>query len=275
MKSSLPLAALAVLALLVPRSGASEMRDELRVEASQYSVLRARFGTYGYRPRQAIFWETPALRFQLPGADGVAQTGLYSYFALSGDCEAMLTYELLDVAPPRGGYGSGVGLAFDFGSGGGRGAIQRLIRPMQGDGYVLQTVPGEFAKSMKEVDRFVPAASKQGRIGLRRVKNELIFLSADAVDGPLQEIDRLPFTERTIRAVRVFADPGGSPTALDARMSHIEIRAEEIALGVPQREQNGGGWRWLWAIVLVAGGALGLWIWRSHRRKGGLFRQRR
>ncbi|HTU23036.1 MAG TPA: hypothetical protein VMG10_33680 [Gemmataceae bacterium] len=268
MKSSLPLAALAVLALLVSRSGASEMRDELRVDAAHYSVMRALFGTYGYRPRQTLFWETAGLRFQLPGgAEGVGQTGVYSYFALSGDCETILTYDLLNVPPPRGGYGSGVGLAFDFGGGGGRGAIQRLIRPMEGDGYVLQTVPGEFAKSMKEVDRFVPAASRQGRIGLRRVKNELIFLSADALDGPLQEIDRLPFTERTIRAVRVFADPGGSPTALDTRMSNIEIRAEEIALGVPRREQTTRSWGWVGTIVVAVGGVVAFWAWRRKRRK--------
>ncbi len=267
MKPPVRLTVLMVLALLAPRSKASEMKDELKVEPSNFSVLRVRFGTYGYRPRQAIFLETVGLRFRLPGGvTGVPQTGLYSFFALAGDCEVTLTYDLLNVPPPQGGYGSGVGLAFNVGGGVGRGAIQRVSRLTEGSGYVVQTAPGEFGGKMKEVDRFVPAASRQGRIGLRRIKNELIFLSADSPTEPLQEVDRLPFTDRPIRAVRVFADPGGSPTALDVQVRQIEVRAEEIASGVPQSEQRGSGWGWLWIIVPLAGGVLVFWAWRTHRR---------
>ena len=191
--------------------------------------------------------ETAGLRFRLPeGVRDIPQTGLYSLFALAGDCEATLTYELLNVPPPRTGYGSGVGLAFDIEGGGGRGAIQRVFRITEGSGCVVQTTPGESHAGMKDVDRFVPAASRGGRMGLRRVQNELIFLSADAPADPLREIDRLPFTDRTIRAVRVFADAGGSPTAVDVRLRQIDIRAEEIADGVPQREPRQWSWAWLW-----------------------------
>lgn len=272
MKILLRLASLVVVILLAAWSGTAGRADELRVDTSNYSMLRTRFGTYGHRPRQTIVPELTGFRFRLP-ADGFAQTGLYSFFALAGDCEATLTYELLDVPQPRGGYGSGVGLAFDL-AGDGRAVIQRLIRPAEGNGYVLQLAPGEFGRNMKEADRFVPAESTHGRIGLRRVQSELIFLSADTPDGPLQEIDRLPFTERTLRAVRFFADPGGSPTALDVRMSTIEIHAAEIASGVPRSEQQGWDWRWLWAIVLAAGGTLLFWVWRSQRKSSEAQRQR-
>jgi hypothetical protein len=102
---------------------------------------------------------------------------------------------------------------------------------------------------------------------LRRIKNELIFLSADAPADPVQEIERLPFTDQTIRTVRVFADPGGSPTSLDVRVNRIEIRSEEIATGVPQHVQRGWGWAWLWIIVPVSGGTLVLLVWRAYRRQ--------
>ncbi len=231
------------------------------------SACCARFATYGYRPRQAILLETGGLRFRLPGGvSGVAQTGLYSLFALAGDCEVTLTYELLNVPTPRMGYGSGVGLAFDIEGGAGRGAIQRVFRTGDGSGCVLQTTPGESISEMREVDRFEPTASGRGRIGLRRVKNELIFLSADAPPDPLKEIDRRTFSDRTIRTVRLFADPGGSPTAVDVRVRQIEIRAEEIAAGVPQSEPRQWTWAWLWAVVPAAGGALVLWKWRADRR---------
>lgn len=268
MKSSLFLTAPIVVALVALGSSAAERRDELHMDASSLSAWRTRFGTYGYQPRRAIFLEAAGLRFWLPsGVAGIPQTGLYSYFALAGDCEVTLAYEWLNVSPPRQGYGSGVGLAFDVEGEGGRGAIQRVLRTAEGSGYVLQTTPGEPAGNMKSVDRFVPAASKQGRIGLRRVKNELIFLRADSPTESLEEVDRLPFTDRTIRTVRLFADPGGSPTAVDVRLRQIEIRAEEIASGVPQLEPKSASWGWLWAVVSVAGGALGFRVWRVHRRQ--------
>src|SRR6185437_7201382 len=232
-----------------------------------FAVLRARFGTYGYQPRQAIFLEASGLRLRLPaGGSAIPQTGLYSYFALAGDCEVALTYELLNVPPPRTGYGSGVGLAFDVEGGAGRGVIQRVFRPGAGDGCVLQTAPGESGTGMKDVDRFVPAASRRGRLGLRRVKNELIFLLADTPDDPLKEIERLPFTDRTIRAMRVFADPGGSSTAVDVRVRQIDIRAEEIAGGVPRTEPKQWSWAWLWLLVPAIGGVFVFRTWRARRR---------
>jgi hypothetical protein len=266
MKAPLPLTAMLLLSFLPTPSGAFVRGDELHLDPAHYSELRARFGSYGHRPRQSIFQEPSGFRFRLP-EQGVPQTGLYSYFALAGDCEVTLSYELLNVPLPRGGYGSGVGLAFDL-AGDGRGVIQRLIRPGEGNGYVLQIVPGEHDRDRKEVDRFVPAETTHGRIGLRRVKNELIFLKADTSDSSLQEIDRLPFTERTIRAVRVFADPGGSPTALDVRVSAIEIHAAEIASGVPRSEETGWSWGWLWPLVVAVGGTLLFWVWRAQRRNG-------
>ena len=276
MKPFLRLWAAVALVFSASWSKASEMRDELLVDASKRGVLRTRFATYGYWPRQAILLDVSGLRLRLPGGvAGVPQTGLYSLFALAGDCEATLTYELLDAPPPQGGYGSGVGLAFDLGEGSGRGAIQRVIRKAEGSGYVLQTVPGSSGSGIKEVDKFIPIHSKRGRIGLRRIKNELIFLSANAPADPLQEIERLPFSDQTIRTVRVFADPGGSPTALDVRVNPIEIRAEEIASGIPQHAQRGWGWRWLWVVVPLASGALVLRILRAHRRQEPLKRPAR
>jgi hypothetical protein len=268
MKPLLQLTAAVILVFAVHRSVASDMREELSIDASHREKLRTRFAPYGYWSRQTVFSDVAGFRFRLPGGvAGIPQTGFYSLFALAGDCEVMLTYELLDVPPPRDGYGSGVGLALDLGEGSGRGAIQRVLRKLEGSGCVLQTFPGQRGGRITEVDRFVPTASRRGRIGLRRTKNELIFLSADAPADPSQEIERLPFTDQTIRTLRVFVDPGGSPTSLDVRVNRIEIRAEEIATGVPQHMHRGWGWEWLWVVVSVSGGTLVFWVWRAYRRQ--------
>jgi hypothetical protein len=263
-----PLCLLAAALALAPPGTAGEMKAELKVDSSNPMAMRTRFSTYGYRPRQLVFTEGDAVRIRLPeNAKGVGQTGVYSFFSLAGDCEVTLTYELVNVPDPKGGYGTGVGLALDAGEGVGRGSIQRVTRPSAGSGYALDSVLGGPAGKTQDEDRFVPAKGKKGRMGLRRVKRELIFLAADGPTGDLEEIDRLPFTDRTIQAVRFFADPGGSPTAVDVRLRQLDFRAEEITAAVPERDQ--GGWSWWW--LLVGGGAAGvlvlLWRWRVHRRR--------
>src|SRR5262249_32231296 len=155
--------------------------------------------------------------------------------ALTGDCEVTAAYELVSAPAPQKGYGCGVGLALDAGEQVGRGSVQRLNKGgTEGSGYAVQTELA--AADPKEVYRFLPGKGKRGRLGLRRVGKELVFLTADAPDAELEEVDRLPFTDRTIRAVRLFADDGGSATAVDVRLKDIAIRAEEISGGLPQKE---------------------------------------
>jgi hypothetical protein len=256
----------ALLLALTPAAAAAagEMKAEVRLDGANIQAVRGRFGAYGYRPRQTILPEAGGYRFRLPGAGGVGQTGIYSYFALTGDCEVTAAYELIGVPAPPKGYGCGVGLALDAGDQVGRGSVQRLNKAgTEGSGYVVQTELA--AADPKEVYRFVPGKGKRGRLGLRRVGKELVFLTADAPDAELEEVDRLPFTERTIRAVRLFADDGGSATAVDVRLKDIAIRAEEITGGLPQKEGGTSAWWWLAAFVPAAGAGLVFWRWRASR----------
>jgi len=250
----------AVLVLVAPAAGA-----EWTFDGSKPLLLRTKFGNYGWHPTQAVRPEAGSLRLWLPAREGVGQTGIYSLFALAGDCEVIVTFELLKLQSPRTGYGSGIGLSFDVGEGGeeGRGTMQRVEKPGEGNGHVVQTnLPGA-----KEEYRFQWNSSRSGRIGLRRVKKELIFLASDTPTGELQEIERLPFTDQTIRKVRLFADPGGSPTALDARIRRIEVRAEEMTGGTPEIQPETPTRWWLWVALgaVCAGGVF--WFWQARRRQ--------
>lgn len=115
----------------------------------------------------------------------------------------------------------------------------------------------------------VPTKARQGRIGLRRVGKELIFLAADKPTDDLDEIGRLPFTERTVQAVRLFADPGGSPTVVDVRLRQITVRAEETTGGMPKSEVRASHWWWLLLALPVVAAALGFWLWRRGRSRDG------
>jgi hypothetical protein len=263
MKPSTKYSALtAVLVALAPSSSlAGEMNAALKIDLSNAQSLPTKFERYGSPNRDAIGAESDGLRIWLPErVEGLGQTGLYSYFALAGDCEVIIAYELLNVKPPQTGYGCGVGLAFDLASGGGRGDIQRVIRVGKESGFALHS---DVAAKKKDADAFLPSTATRGRIGLRRVKKELIFLAADEADD-LREIKRLPFTDATIRTVRLFADQGGSPTTVDVLIRHVEIRADEIAGGVAKHDVRTSAWWWLLTLIPLGGGLL---LWQSRKRR--------
>jgi hypothetical protein len=244
---------------------AGEPRKELLLDGpAAHQQFRTLFADYGDRARTAVVREKDGLRLSLPkGSAG--QTGVYSLFVLSGDCEVALSYELLSLPRPTAGYGSGVGLALDAGEGVGRGTLQRIVHPKEGSGYAFQTNLGAGPKPTEEY-RFVKTAAKRGWMGLRREKNELVFLTSDDLAAEMKEVGRLPFPEGTVRAVRFFADAGGSPTSVDARLRQVRVRAEEITGGVPEAERRATAW-WWWPLGTAAalGAGLLLWRWRVGR----------
>jgi hypothetical protein len=259
-------AATAALLALAPLAAADDMKAEFKADGTNTRLLSTHFGSYGYAPRQTIFLEATGYRFRLPPVNnGAAQTGVYSYFGLSGDCEVVVTYELVNVPAPPKGYGSGVGLALDAGDDVGRASIQRLQKPGGEGGYALQTNMGK-GDAAKEEYRSLPAKARRGKMGLRRVGKELVFLTAETPDGDLQEVDRLPFTDHTIRAVRFFADPGGSPSSVEVRVKDVTVRAGQITGGIPQKAQVTAGWWWLCLLLPPAGGLL-YWFWHARRHK--------
>jgi hypothetical protein len=270
MKHGPGLAVLAAVLALVPATAApaADMKSVLTIDPDHPGALYKMFSVYGQRSRQVFTPEATGVRIRLPGTANVTQTGVYSFFALGGDCEVTLTYELLGVDTPQKGYGAGLGLAFDAGDDVGRAAIQRVTKPgKEGTGYVLErTLAGAKDKSPDDY-RFVQAKTKKGRMGLRREGKEVVFLTADGPKADFEEAGRLPFTDRMIRVVRLFADDGGSPTVVDVRARDVSIRAEEITGGVSEREQRRSPWVWLWLAVPASGAGLLLWYWRARRRQ--------
>lgn len=261
--------ALVILLALAPAAwAAAPLKEDLKIDRTNLKRVRTTFGTYGYEPDQSVVAEADGLRLRLPaGVADVKQTGLYSHFALAGDCEVTIAYELLAVEPPQKGYGSGVGMAFDAGDEVGWATVQRVTKPGEGDGYVVQTVLAQPKGKKKEEYRFLKTAATAGRIGLKRVKKDLVFLAAETPDGTPQEIAKLPFTERAVSAVRLFVDAGGSPTAVDVRLPEIAARAEEVAAGEPKIKRGVTSYRWLWFAAPAAGVGLAAGVW-------WLFRQR-
>jgi len=229
---------------------AGEMNSLLDCSADP-RLFNTHFARYGYLQFRSIVVERSGVRIWLPSATpNIGQTGLYSFFALAGDFEYSVAYELLDVAQPQGGYGATCGIAIESEIEGHSVAIARGISPGNGSCYtVTRGQPGE--EGVKYDGKFCPSTAKTGRLVLQRANDETVCLAADGMQEP-RELCRIPFNNRTVRKVRIFADAGGSKTAVDGRFTQIRLRADEIAGGVPKL-QPPKDWKWWWI-----GGGCGL-----------------
>jgi hypothetical protein len=74
--------------------------------------------------------------WQPPGVTGLSQSGVYSKFALAGDCEVTLKYEMPLAKPTH--TGCTVGLAFDTDEGGGSGEIQLVNGSGSVSGFTMR-----------------------------------------------------------------------------------------------------------------------------------------
>jgi hypothetical protein len=252
------------IALVLPAARAGEMKAELDC-ATNVKRFDTYFGRYGYWPTRTILREPIGVHFRLPpGVKNVGQTGLYSYFALAGDFEVEATFQVLTFTPPKEGYGVSVGIGVDTDGPGGSLALTRSHRPKEAEGYVISRgIRGDGG--MKYETTHTPSKAKAGRLVIRREKSDLICLVADDPRETPHEIGKVPFTDATVRKVRLFADSGGSPTTVDARISGFKARAEEITGAVPERDKP-RPWGWYVTGFLAVCAAVGGFVWWRRRR---------
>jgi hypothetical protein len=233
--------------------------------AADVRRLDSHFARYGYQPARSIVRDGRGVRIRLPaGVTNVGQTGLYSYFALAGDFEVSAAYELADLPPPQAGYGISCGIAVDTQGPGGSVAVARGQAPKQPPGYVVtRGLPGDGGTKYETT--YYPSSAKAGRLALRREKAEVVCLVADAPGQEVRELCRVPSVAGTVRQVRLFADPGGSKAAVDARLTQVRVTAAEITGGVPAREARGGAGWWVTGLGCSAA-AVALLAVRRRRR---------
>jgi hypothetical protein len=103
------------------------------------------------------------------------------------------------------------------------------------------------------VDQHFPTKAMKGRLELRRVQGDTVCLAQDGDKGDLVELCRTPFSDATIRQVRIFADLGGADATLDARISHLRVVADEITASVPERERRNSGSSWPYFAIAGLG----------------------
>jgi hypothetical protein len=216
------------------------------------------FGRYGKTPSKVIRFNQQFVRFLFPnGEKELDQHGLYSYFSLAGDFEIEVEFELTALKAPSEGYGPSIGIALETVT-----ALGDVTwsRGLTGDkpplsGWILtRSIPQENER--KYESQFFPSNAKQGKLGFKRERDDLIFLASEKKNEPLQEIGRLPFTREKITKMRFVADRGGDANFFDNQIGKLKVRAAEITGGLPQEELGDGpNWFRIACLVTLIGGA--------------------
>ena len=242
------------------------LQAELDV-AAHPRLIDTHFSRYGPVAARNVSRDTKGVRIRLPATGRLAsQSGLYSYFAVAGDFELTVDYDLTSLPKPESGYGSAVGISLDAENiADGSLSLFRGIHPQQGPAYwVTRAKPGENGTVYET--SFYPTNARTGKLGFRREKDAIVCLAADSIRLEPRELVTIPFVAGAIRPIRVFADSGGSPTAMDARLTNFHLRAQEITGGIP--EIGNSSFAYLgWTIAGVVGllGLSGL-LWQLRVR---------
>jgi hypothetical protein len=222
---------------------------------------------------KAIRPEPPGLRITLtPDHGHKPAVGLAARTGVRGDFEITLAYEILKVDKPTGGTGAGVSLWITMVSHTKEAAtIARLVKP-GGETVFISHRASTPAGGPRQHHGGKPLATEvpSGKLRLVRSGATLTYLVAEG-EGSFREIYQTALGTDDLDTVRLAADNGGSPTAVDVRLKGVSIRADGFGPARPLPRPS----RWpLWIVVgvtvaLLTAGAF--WLWRRHRRGDRLF----
>ena len=114
--------------------------------------------------------------------------------------------------------------------------------------------------------RHFPATGKSGRLGVRRVGNQLTFLHS-GVDGTLVEMETVKFGTMPIADLGLQALALRSTDAIDCRFKRLSIKADKIVRleQPPSTGWSSGTWLTLAAVLAVFIGGIAAWRVRSGR----------
>lgn len=251
---------------LVPAAAGADLKAVLE-SGPDGKLFDTHFTRYNVTQPKWIQHDGASLRFRIPAVKDVPQLGLYTYFAMAGDFEVSVSYEIVSLPTPQSGFGSEIGVAVDAETAKLSIALTRALKTDGGSGLkVTRSKPTSGGEPVFKEAAFQPTKAKRGSLILKREKAELVCLASEKADEEPAEVGRFPFTDTTVRKIRLFADPGGAPNAIDARLFDFKARAEEITGATPERELAGGyGW-WLTVGALLAVG-VGYLIHRRRRQR--------
>ncbi|MCI0377423.1 MAG: DUF1583 domain-containing protein [Gemmataceae bacterium] len=220
----------------------------------------AAWKVFGPGAEQVMRPERGGLRIRLDaGRKKLEPVGLSPHFSISGDFDLSIAYEIVAADKPTKGYGVGVNILLQLHSEPAKTAkIAHYLRQGQGNVLFLDYKVGQ--KEEYEVKSF-PTESKKGQLALKRTGSTLFFM-AGASGSELKELFQTEAGKEDVQLLRIVANTGGSPSALDVRFEEVRIRAGKL-LNAPEASGGDGSWPWLVVgAAVILGAGIGLWWWK-------------
>lgn len=216
--------------------------------------------------------ELDGLRIRPPTAGKISSGwGVVLRFTFTGDFEITGGYEILTMERPTRGTGAGVALNALPSLGSRKLALLGRLR-FVGDEQVFTAAATNKDEPGEGQWNSVPAATRAGRLRLKRTGTKLHYLVTDSLDSPFREIAAFEFGGEDLSMVRFVANNSGSPTVVDVRLVDLKASGtlipqktlEEIAGGLPLMLTVAG----IAALVLIIVGVR--WSRRRRTTAGGL-----
>jgi hypothetical protein len=213
------------------------------------------------------------LRITLAKGHGIPpHTGPVPRFAIRGDFEMTLAYEILAVDQPDKGYGVGVGMWAQLESPAKDAvAVARRLRTNGTTIFMSSLARTSDGQPRQQWGKTLPSASPRGKLRLQRLGAMVHFLVAEGDHAEFIELDQMEVSTTDVQTVHLFGGAGNSESGLDLRLLDFTVHAEalpglaELALAdlAPPRLAR----RWVVVIMILLACAFfgGLWL-RNHRK---------
>jgi hypothetical protein len=166
--------------------------------------------------------EEGGLRIKILANRGKAGAGIQTKFPLTGDFEITVSYEILSADKPTSGYGVGVHLTISPKAWKEkRAALARCWTHQSGSGFqpvIIIAEPQPVNRSGWE-----KSDTMKGQLRFRREGAKLFYLINEDLGQPFREVFQCEYGTDPIELVRLVANPGNSPAAVDARLLDVRM----------------------------------------------------
>jgi DNA-directed RNA polymerase subunit RPC12/RpoP len=204
------------------------------------------FELVGPNADECVKFEPAGLRIVLPGQLGQRlSTGVASRFAVKGDFEITLRYEIL-----KEGQGTGLFLGVDLNTlSYNRATLTRGLRDSRQFLSWFQLSREGSDKPYRDELRVFPSAGMAARLRLVRTGSVLAHYVAEGAGDNFILLRHHPFGTEDVKAVRLGGQTSGT---LDARIIDVHVRADSLPdmPEVPLAAQEAG--KKIWLVLITA-----------------------
>ena len=173
--------------------------------------------------------EPAGMRVTIPSDSPVGFCRAALRIRLQGDFQITARYTILNLEPPKRGYGPGVGISIQD-SEGERTALQRVLRV--GEGHVFTCVRGlrrpdgkyDYRKHYHDTS----SEALSGWLRMVRVGSSVRYQIAAPHGERFLQIHEDECPPNDVETVPLKIQTGGSPTAIDVVWSYFDVQAEQI-----------------------------------------------